>query len=340
MPAKGNGVKWVVPAVLMLLTALAARAGVSLLIYALAALPVVSAVLSYTSGKWGAAGVCAAAALSCAFTLPSPALIPALVWCAGCAAVPCVPLKNKILRPVMWGSLCVLVWLICFSLAMKATDGNTVNGIAQALCNLTDQSPYRDTILLNAYSMGLARLKGTEGLIPAVRVMGNVVIEEATRTELLNSLRVSLEETLPALLCDLAVYHTALTVLLCTLLPDWRRRRHGEEGELPPIERWYMPRRMGAAVFALGLGWLLLIMSDGGISMYMGLLSTAVFRAAFTVQGVGLMIWLEKKVGVRAAARNFWAVLLSVLAPIVPIVLGVIDQRRDARHLRPHKEAE
>lgn len=340
MPEKKKETRLIIPAVLMLLTAFAARAGVSLLLYVLAALPVAAAALSYTSGKWGTAGVCAAAALACGFVIPLPALVPALVWCAGCLAIPCIPLKKKILRPVMWGGLCVLLWLMILFLAMRATEGNTVYGLARIICDSLEQSPFRDTVLLNAYSMGLARLKGTEGLIPAVRVMGSVVIEESTRAELLNSLRVSLEETLPSVLCDAAVYHTGLTAFLCTVVPDWRRRRHGEEGELPTVDQWYMPKRMGAAVFALGLGWLLLFVSDGGVGTYLGLLSTAVFRAAFTVQGVSLLIWLEKRVGLKSAARNFWAVLLSVLAPIIPIILGVIDQRRDARHLRPHKEAE
>ena len=32
--------------------------------------------------------------------------------------------------------------------------------------------------------------------------------------------------------------------------------------------------------------------------------------------------------------------VLSVVAPLIPMIMGVIDQRRDARHLRPKEEAD
>ena len=49
---------------------------------------------------------------------------------------------------------------------------------------------------------------------------------------------------------------------------------------------------------------------------------------------------MGKRMGIRSVMRSVWAVALSLLAPIIPIIMGVIDQRKDARHLRPNKEAE
>ncbi|MBP5749681.1 MAG: hypothetical protein J6X24_02715, partial [Firmicutes bacterium] len=81
-------------------------------------------------------------------------------------------------------------------------------------------------------------------------------------------------------------------------------------------------------------------MSSGGVDLYIGLLCAAVFKTAYLLQGVCLLQWVEKKVGIRSVMRNIWAVVLSVLAPIVPIIMGIVDQRRDSRNLRPDEEVE
>ena len=41
--------------------------------------------------------------------------------------------------------------------------------------------------------------------------------------------------------------------------------------------------------------------------------------------------------GIRGMMRNIGALLVSLLAPIVPMIMGLIDQRRDTRHLRPEE---
>ena len=234
--------------------------------------------------------------------------------------------------------------LLCIGaglLMLQQTIGSPIAySLAQRICDMIDASPERNTILINAYSMGYCRLEGTQGLIPAVRAMGNVVIEENTRLQMLYSLRVTLEEILPSAMCSIVVYHTALTTLLCTVLPDWRRRRTGQKGLLPSMDQWYMPRRLGRAVGALLIGWLFSVLSGNGVTGYLGTLCADVFRVAFMIQGICFLQWLGKRIGVRGAIRNLWAVVLSVLAPIVPIIMGLIDQRRDSRHLRPNKEAE
>ena len=106
------------------------------------------------------------------------------------------------------------------------------------------------------------------------------------------------------------------------------------------MEKWFMPRGLGLAVFALSLGWLFGTMSTGGVDLYMGWLCWAVFKAAYLIQGLCLMQWMEKRMGIRSVMRNIWAVVLSILAPIIPVIMGMVDQRRDARHLRPNEEVE
>ena len=329
----------IVPAVLMLTIAIAARLSIPLLIEVMLVLPVAAALLQYYSGWIGVAGVCVAAGLTCGYVLPSGAIPAIILWCGGSLAAAVVPVRRPVFRPVIWAAVCVSTWIALLLIVSRGMEGPIAIGLAEKLCQIVEESPERNSILINAYSMGLARLEGTEALVPAVRVMGNVVIAEETRMQMLYSLRVSLEEVLPSLLCSTVVYHTGLTTLLCTMLPDWRRRKRGEEGLLPSMDRWYMPRRMGRAVCALLIGWLFSLFSGEGAGGYVGNLCMGVFRFAFMLQGICFLLWMGKRMGVKSVMRSVWAVLLSVIAPIIPIVMGMIDQRKDARHLRPKEEA-
>ncbi len=338
MPEMKTKQSWIPTAVLTLLVLIAALKGFPYLFLALIVLPPVVATLAYTAGWTGPAAVCVMAAGACVYLAPGPGLALLLPWCVLSGVIACLPLKKKLTRPLLWAALCLAAWAGMLALMMNAFQGQVTAGLAQATVDMIDASPERDAIRLNAYRMGLSRLDRTETWNMVLQLTGLMAPE--TRNELLFSLRVSLEEALPAALCEGLVYHTAVTVLLCTVLPDWRRRKNGEPGVLPGMEKWYIPRGMGLAICTLCVGWLIAAMSDGGVDLYFGLLCTAVFRAAYVIQGICLLLWIEKKMGIRSAMRHIWAIVLSLLAPIVPLIMGLVDQRRDSRNLRPKKEAE
>ena len=339
MLGKETGKKLIVPAVLVLLIAIAAGTSTLLLIAWMLLLPLMAALLEENSGRVAAAAVCVAAGMAAGLVLPADALPAALTWCAGTLAVVCVPARNRLVRPILWAALCTITWFITLATLMRLTGGHTVNGLAQGICDLINAQPERDTILVNAYNMGLSRVDNPNTVIPSVRMMSSVVLRDEIRLQLLYSLRVTMEETLPTLLCDVVVYHTALTTLLSVLLPDWQRRKKGKEGIFPPLDQWFMPRPLGRGVFALLIVWLIAFLSNNGLMHYLGALCSDVFRAAFMLQGICFLQWLGKRIGIRVIMRNIWSVVLAVLIPIVPILMGVFDQQRDARHLRPKKEA-
>lgn len=333
MPEEAGQKNWVPTAILVALVGIAAIRGLPSFLLALLILPVAAAVQAACGGWIAAAAVCAAASVGCVFRMPGMPCVIGVLWCAACCVIASVPLKKKLLRPLLWVVLSLMAW--CGMLLLISADGGDTPAmvLAREICEMVDQSPQRNTILLNTYSMGLARLDdGT-----TLSTLNYILMPEEIRHDLLCSLRVSLELALPQAICDSLVVCTTLTALLCSALPDWRRRKRGEKGELPPMEEWYIPRGLGLAVLALGLGWLIATLSSGGTDSYFGLLCLAVFRTAYTLQGVCLLLWLEKRMGIRGMMRNIGAVLLSMLAPIVPMIMGLIDQRRDARHLRPEE---
>ena len=333
-----NAAKWLTPAIWALLVLIAAVNGVPALAAAVIVLPPVAATLAYTAGWSGAAAVCLTAGICCAVVMPGQSLWVLLPWCVLNGVIACVPFQKKMTRPVLWSSLCLAAWGGALAMLNGLYGGQLVNGLAQSACDWVNANPERDSILLTAYSNGLSRLEDSEARTLVMRYTG--LMDTEMRQQLLFSLRVSIESALPSWICEGMVYHTAITALLCTALPDWRRRKNGEHGILPAMERWYIPRGLGLAIAALCAGWLIAYMSDGGVEMYFGLLCASVFRVAYVIQGICLLQWMEKKVGIRSAMRNVWAIVLSVLAPIVPLIMGLLDQRRDSRNLRPKKEAE
>ena len=347
MTGKIGGQKWIAPAVMAVLSLVIALVPsvdggtwtIPVLVMQLI-LPVAAAMTGALYGWPVTAAMCVLAAVAGWKVFPLEALPVLLLWCAGWGLTSCLPMRRRLLRPALRTGVCLAAWSIGFMILLRLTGGDIVNGLAQAACDYVDRSPDSTDWLLRAYSAGYIRLRGTDALIPAVRVMGNVMIAPDTKVQMLYSLRVSLEEILPSMLCSTLVIHTAVTVLLSTVLPDWLRRRRGEQGEFSPMEQWYMPRRMGLAVFALCLGWVIAMLAEDGIGAYLGWMCAEVFRMAFILQGICWMQWMGRRMGIRSTARNVWSVVLSVLTPLIPMIMGMIDQRRDARHLRPKEEAD
>ena len=337
---------WAVPAALSLIIVLSAvpdSVRGSLLVPAAVLqllLPVIAAMTGAVCHWPVPVSLCVLSAAAGLKFLPPEALPVTLWWCTGWALTTVLPMKRKLLRPALRAALCLLAWALGLATLLSLTGGNVAGGLAQAACDYVDRSPDSLEILLRAYNAGYVRLSGTEAIITASRYMNSVIIPASTRTQMLYTLRVSLEDTLPSAICSAVVFHTAVTVLLSTVLPDWLRRKKGEKGEFPPMEQWYMPRRMGAAVFALCLGWLIALMAEDGAGAYLGWMCADVFRAAFVLQGICWMLWMGRRMGIRSVARSVWAVVLSVILPLIPMIMGMIDQRRDARNLRPKEEAD
>ena len=337
MPEGSTRKNWTSCAILVALALIAAIRGVPSFLLALVILPAAAAVQAAVGGWVSAAAVCAAAAAGCVYRMPGAMCACGILWCAACGTIASVKLKKRIWRPLMWATLTLAAW--CAMLALLSAEGGDTPArvMAREVCAMIDQNPQRNAILINAYTAGLARLDGTVGLTS----LNYVLMPEEIRHELLCSLRVTLELALPQGICDSLVVYAAVTTLLCTALPDWRRRKRGEKGEFPPMEEWYIPRGLGVGLLALGLGWIIATLSGGeGADSYFGLLCLAVFRCAYTLQGICLLLWLEKRMGIRSMMRNIGALLLSMLAPIVPMIMGLIDQRRDSRHLRPEEVEE
>ena len=211
--------------VLIALTALAAVRGISALTLALAVLPIAVAVLAYTDGWMAVAALCASAGVACIWRFPAPMLVGLLPWCALCGVIALVPLKNRFARPMLWAGLCVAGWAAMLGTMLSVFGAPLNEGVARAMCDLINESPQRNTILLNAYNAGLSRLD----LSGPLSSLTFVLMPDATRLQLLYSLRVTLEEMLPSAMCNGIVVHTGAINAL--------KRYKGAAGLAPPPAR-------------------------------------------------------------------------------------------------------
>ena len=302
-------------------------------------LPIMLAILAYTSGPVptiltglvGAAGCLAAGA--------SEMLIVAIPWSILCCLAALIPLKDQRKRVWLWAGVVTAMWAAYLIILQNALDGSLVSGLAKFMQDNLEQSPYCDSLLINAYSTGIARVSDAEsmGILYAASMM-KMKLPAGIRTELLYSMRVSMEEILPGALCEGFIGHVALTTMLCTLLPDLLRSRNEEKTIYPKFTEWHMPSGIGLAVGTLAIGWLIQIMTDSDLWLYIGIMSGAVFAVCYGLQGISFQLWLEDKMGMGKFARVLWIVGMLLLIPFVTVILGIVDQRRDARNLRNREE--
>ena len=181
-----NTAKWMTPAIWVLLVLIAAVNGIPTLAVALIVLPPVAATLAYTAGWTGAAAVCAAVAGASAVIMPGQSLWVLIPWCALNGVIACVPLQKKMIRPVLWGALCLAAWGGVLAMLNGLYGGQLVNGLAQSACDWINVNPERDSILLTAYSNGLSRLEDSEARTLVMRYTG--LMDAEMRQQLLFSL--------------------------------------------------------------------------------------------------------------------------------------------------------
>ena len=337
MPKENS--QWVLPGVFAATILIASMMGMLPHTLVMFLLPVMMAVCAYTSGVVPTILTGCVAIGGCFLAGAGVLWIIAVPWSALNCLAALLPLKDPKRRVWLWAGVIVIMWTVYVLLLQSLLGGDLVTGMARELQNQLSQSPMCDSVLISAYNSGMARTKDPMTLSSMyVSSMLSLALPEATRTELLNSLRVSIEEMMPAALCEGFIGHVLIVTVLCTLLPDSLRRKNGEKGVYPKFTEWHMPSGIGLAVGALALGFVICLMTESDLWMKIGLLSSSVFSVAYGLQGVSFQLWLEDKMGMGKIFRVIWVVGILLLAPFIMVILGLIDQRRDARNLRKDKE--
>lgn len=301
----------------------------------LLALPVLRAPLDAMQEHWVARmcilGACARAAL----------LEPAWLWPA--AAVWGAGLLVMSLQRVSPGTptlragavLAAVTAMVALALASGRSDQPLIPWLAEAIADRIDRSPDSVSILLRAYQSGLARLEGTMSLMPAVQSFFRIPgLPEEVRLQLLYSLRASLETLFKVYLPRGLMTWALLTALLPTVATELCLRSRGRRSDLPPLEKWFIPRHLSRGVTALLLMGLLPYLTASATLGYLGTMCNTLALGAIGLQGASAVLdWL--------LGRHFQPVtcgliiaLGALMLPTVLFFFGIYDQFFDPRQLR------
>lgn len=336
---KGN--VWLFPGIVAGIYLLAAVSGGFMPLFFLELiLPVFIAVSAVKSGIWPTVALGTVCALCCALCGLSALLPVSAGWSVLALAAGLFPLKQKPeMRPYLWGGAVVIAWGAWILMLQSAFSGQMIVGLAQAMADEINANSQRDMLLMGAYNLGLARLSDP-GATMTETVYGQMILNltDGARTELLNSFRTSMEELFPSILCESFILHLTINVFLCTLLPDHYRRKQGEKGIFPPLDEWHMPRGTGLKIGLFAIGYVIPSLTGSGMWLNVGTIFAGVFTIVYGLQGCCMLLWIEKRMGMRSAMRYIWAVVIGLFVPFLSVIMGIMDQTRDVRHLRIKEE--
>lgn len=323
---RGRLLLWLTPAAAAVLTGTAGMPG---MLTVLVFLPALSAALP--RGLGAAAGLMMAlAGLWHGLPWQTIAFCGVMtLWAAIASALPKRVRAEKMLSIALTGAIVLLA--AGLALLRQRYAGAICPGLAGDMVTAIGARKDSADWLVQAWRMGLIRLDGD--VLPALRLFGVTVIPPEVRTDMLNSLRLSIEALLTDGLPRLMVLYAALSALLAALLSDAMARLARRPGRLPSLECWYLPRE--AAISACVLAALsLLRWLTASLTVYQtAVMCATAFGLMFTAQGAALTVWWLRRRGWRRVTSGLTAVALALVLSSVVMVLGAVDQWLDPRGL-------
>ena len=340
MPKWGEGVAvreaWLAAAgCAALVTAAALLLGAPVTTALLIALPMAAEVLREAERPWTATLTAAGLGVAAWFTLPATIAPLALAWCAMAMLMTWLPMRRAVYRGILWGAMAS--GIICGALVILGThyQGLVSEGLAGDAVNWIDGRKDAASILLRAYQSGLAGLEDDLAIMPVLPTLGGgFIMPDNVRTELLKGLRTTIALLVQTYLPGVLVGWIGLTGLLCAVLPDVYRRRHGKPGRLPAFGMWRMPEEMNALTLLLILSSWIGSMSASLVTAQACAMCGAAFQDIYLVLGMCTGSSLMRRQGTGRGARYGVLALGAVLLPTVLVILGVADQAFDLRGLR------
>ncbi len=328
---KGLVLLWLTPAALALLTG---AAGVPGLMTALTLLPALGAALPRGLAVAAMALTVLAAAL-CGLSWQALVLCGVMgLWAAAVSALPRRVRSERLLPVALTGAVTLL--MAALALLRQRYGGPACPGLAEEMVKAIEARQDSAAWLVQAWRMGLVRLEGEA--LPALRLFGVTVIPPAVRTEMLNSLRLSLEALLTDGLPRLMVVYAAFSALLAALMSDAMARLERRPGRLRPFEGWYLSREASICACILAALSLLRWMTASLTVYQTATMCATAFGLMYIVQGAALTVWWLRRHGWRPVTSGLMAAVLAATLSTVVIILGAADQWFDPRGLHGKSE--
>ena len=248
-----------------------------------------------------------------------------------------------------------------FLLARSMVGGDLYTGAGNAVASFLESWDMGDLMLYQLYSMGLIDLESNLAGSALVQVAGGFRLSEAARADMLLSVRSLITSLMRGMAPHLIVSQSVTGGTACLLLSlrfgylaeekraflrndppdeeaDGGRKRPVNFSDLgmPPFHQWHIPRGMGWQVGVALIAGYILRTSDTPALETAGVLLYGAASAIFTIQGLAVINFLQKKRG----SKRFWRVLIPLLlsGTAIPMIAGLFDQINNFRGLRKPPE--
>ena len=107
---------------------------------------------------------------------------------------------------------------------------------------------------------------------------------------------------------------------------------------MPSFSTWYLPRSLGLLMAVPALGLLMGVLGTSVAERTVGTMLGALFTGVYGMQGVAVLDFVQKKTGRSLAGRCVFTVILLFLFRFLFVLMGLIDQVMNIRHLRPEPQ--
>ena len=248
-----------------------------------------------------------------------------------------------------------------FLLARSMVGGDLYTGAGNAVASFLESWDMGNLMLYQLYSMGLIDLESNLAGSALVQVAGGFRLSEAARADMLLSVRSLITSLMRGMAPHLIVSQSVTGGTACLLLSlrfgylaeekraflrndppdeeaDGGRKRPVNFSNLgmPPFHQWHIPRGMGWQVGVALIAGYILRTSDTPALETAGVLLYGAASAIFTIQGLAVINFLQKKRG----SKRFWRVLIPLLlsGTAIPMIAGLFDQINNFRGLRKPPE--
>ncbi|NLI22047.1 MAG: hypothetical protein GX418_10955 [Clostridiales bacterium] len=263
--------------------------------------------------------------------------------------LPVVSFRRRLRISLVGETLLVTAAFVLSALAMLVRLSELINGplfpgIAEYVVDTIRGSLYSGAILYRLTNAGVLTLPDAFANAMALQLGDLVWLHPALQTELLNMLRLRLNEAFTQWIPALLMQGGLLVGLLSTLAAERARARR--DGTVPPAFRQVrLSRREQGYVLVLCLGVVATSFSDQPVTALVCLLMYAAFSAVCQIQGAAVMVaLLTRRHPGRAPLYGLLAALLYALFPLSLFILGVADQfvnlRAAGKRIDPQNQEE
>ncbi len=228
--------------------------------------------------------------------------------------------------------------LAIYLLLQRVTGSDLFGFTSEAVIAGLDQFPQRDALLYNFWKGSFLSHGQPEG--PGIHRNGKGwtftlrVLKEFYQQITLR-ISILMKSLFQGLLTSFALYISAPSSPTSPCAGKSAQPDSCPDLGMPCFETWHIPLALGKRLWVLAAGYLLMLISRSPVIQLAGSLMFNVFYAVYAIQGLAVLSHRFHQGSMRAWLRRLILLLLFTILQPMLVFIGILDQMRDTRGLRP-----